>query len=564
MALDLRHLIRLALRWWWLLILAPFVAGIIAYSVDANQGEVSAPSYTATTLLMVNPGVGNTAPVFSSATMDELLHVTSVLQPVVDQLSLPFDASVLSGMVTSEPLDSSAARGGVVQLIRLYVTDFDPQRAADIANEVASSFATYVAAQSAEASSPYRQAIDQQRLEIQSQIDETSNQIAALEDDPTTESNPVMRTQLGTLRAVLAQLQQTYARLVTDSQETLLADVGATSRITVAEAATAPMEPDPQPASLPTAPLGALAGLLFVVALILLLEYLDNTIKTAPDAATAVRGPLLAAVPKVPRLHEGVGQLYAIQRPGSPASEAIRRLRANLEFSMSAGNHTTLAITSAGTGEGRSTIAANLAVAFAQAGSRTVLVDADLRSPRLHKLFDVSNQDGLPALLKHASRTWDDVAIETSVHNLALIPGDRLANAADLLSGSRLVSVLKELAAVYDIVIVDTPPVLAVSDALEVARSVDGVAIVCRAGRTRVEELRSAVAALRHANARIVGAVLNLQSSRESVTMYHTDQSHSPNESRTHASNAFSTINGHAVPTRTTDRMTGLPIVTVE
>jgi capsular exopolysaccharide synthesis family protein len=199
-------------------------------------------------------------------------------------------------------------------------------------------------------------------------------------------------------------------------------------------------------------------------------------------------------------------------------------LRANLEFAAAGKPIKALAITSSNPSEGKSTVSANIAVVMAQAGLKTVLIDADLRKPTLHKIFGISNDVGLTRLLTHSEECWHDSATRVAVPNLTLIPsGPVPPNPADLLSIEAFPVLLQAIIAESDIVILDTPPVLAVSDPLVIARHTDAVLLVAKPGHTRRESLRHAAEALRKGNSRLIGVVLNQQRSRDGVGYYYYD-----------------------------------------
>jgi len=191
-------------------------------------------------------------------------------------------------------------------------------------------------------------------------------------------------------------------------------------------------------------------------------------------------------------------------------SEAIRTLRTTLQFAADRRGIGTLVITSPSTDEGKSSIAANLAIAMAQSGKRVVLIDGDMRKPSQHELFEVENRSGFSDLLAQAAARVDTTLISGPVAGLRLITaGQTQANPAELLAGSRLKNVIAELRRVADVVIVDTPPLLAVSDALLLAGVADNALIVAAAGRTRSEALQDAHAIINQSRVHLLGIVLN-------------------------------------------------------
>ena len=201
--------------------------------------------------------------------------------------------------------------------------------------------------------------------------------------------------------------------------------------------------------------------------------------------------------------------------PRGPAAEAYRTLRTNLEFASVDEPVRTLLVTSSIPGEGKTTTSSNLAVAFAQAGRRVILLDADLRKPGVHKLFDLPNTSGLTSLLRTDDVTVDDVAQVTEEERLRIVTtGPLPPNPAELLGSHRMQTILERLVAAADLVIVDSPPLQAVTDAAILASITDGSLLVIDAGRTRRAAAGHGREALAKSGARVLGAALNRLSQR--------------------------------------------------
>lgn len=195
--------------------------------------------------------------------------------------------------------------------------------------------------------------------------------------------------------------------------------------------------------------------------------------------------------------------------PKSPISEAYRTLRTNIQFSSFDEVIQVIMVASANPGEGKSTTASNLAVTYAQEGKKVLLIDADLRKPSVFKMFNVSNRIGLSTVVSGQCRTEDAIQ-ETAVDNLFVLPsGPVPPNPSELLASQSMKAALEDFKASYDIVIFDTPPVLAVTDSLIVSAMCQGVLLVVHAGKVKSELVRKAKANLEHVNARILGVVLN-------------------------------------------------------
>lgn len=201
--------------------------------------------------------------------------------------------------------------------------------------------------------------------------------------------------------------------------------------------------------------------------------------------------------------------LVALSEPQSAAAEAFRTLRTNIQFAGLDRTLQLISVTSAGVDEGKSAVAANLAITMAQAEQRVVLVDCDLRRPALHTLFGLNNEQGITTMLLASEGTAAPLQA-TSVPGLSLLASGPLPpRPADILGSRRFGEILQSLRDSADVVIIDTPPVLAVTDAVVLAPRVDGVILVMRAGHTRREPAKQAKTVLEKAKANIVGIVLN-------------------------------------------------------
>ncbi|RAV13819.1 CpsD/CapB family tyrosine-protein kinase [Paenibacillus contaminans] len=195
--------------------------------------------------------------------------------------------------------------------------------------------------------------------------------------------------------------------------------------------------------------------------------------------------------------------------PKSPISETFRTLRTNIDFSSVDEQIRVIMLTSAGPGEGKSTTASNLAVAYAQSDKKVLVIDADLRKPTMHHTFMKTNRWGLSNVVSGQSAPVE-VIVETHVHNLFLMPsGPVPPNPSEMLASKRMTAMLEELKESFDVIIIDTPPALAVTDAQVVATKVDGVLIVIDYGKVKREAAMKVKANLQHVNARMLGVVIN-------------------------------------------------------
>jgi tyrosine-protein kinase Etk/Wzc len=268
--------------------------------------------------------------------------------------------------------------------------------------------------------------------------------------------------------------------------------------------------------------LGALAA--YVV------ENYKPVIRRRDELERAIAIPSLALVPQIRSLGNGNGgllpklqhrfgngrsvlpaaaELVTVSDTRSSGAEAYRTLRTNLLFSAAVRALQRLVVTSPGPEEGKSTTAANLAIAFAQQGHRVLLVDCDLRRSRVHKMFEQPQSPGLTNVLV-AGETLENVIRPTRVQGLMTLPaGPTPPNPAELLGSAQMRTLLENAAKDFDILIVDTPPLLAASDAAILGRIADGVVVVVRAGKTGRSALQTSIQQLVTVGARILGTVLN-------------------------------------------------------
>ena len=251
--------------------------------------------------------------------------------------------------------------------------------------------------------------------------------------------------------------------------------------------------------------MGLLAGLLLGILLAFVLEFLDDTLKTPDDLEQKLKLAVLGIIPKLgPK--QNVTEVAADSR--SAFSEAYRSVRTALQFSTDHGVPRSLLVTSPSPSEGKSTTALALARNFAQLGKRVLLIEADLRNPSLHRTLGVKGEAGLSNLLS-GSNSLKEVTLDTDDDRLKVIlAGPLPPNPAELLSGSKFVSMLTVACERYDQIIIDGPPVLGLADSPILANVVEGTLLVITSGKTRINTAQAAQKRLLAARARIVGALL--------------------------------------------------------
>jgi capsular exopolysaccharide synthesis family protein len=274
--------------------------------------------------------------------------------------------------------------------------------------------------------------------------------------------------------------------------------------------------------------LGAVVGLIFGLGIAFFLEYLDTSVKSLEDIERYLLMPVLAVIPK------NVGILQK-QSGMSPDAEAYRILRTNIEFNRKNPEDNAITVVSGGAGEGKSTTLVNLAYICAQGGYTTLMIDADLRRPRLHTFFDINNSVGLTNYLT-TELMLEDVILQTPVDNLYFMPSGILpSDAAGILNSRRMSELIQDVKQRFDLVLVDSPPILGVSDASVLASEVDLTLFVVQHRKLPRNMLLRVKQAVENVGGNIIGVVLNnvdirSDSQYQYYTSYYTY--YAPNESQ--------------------------------
>lgn len=305
----------------------------------------------------------------------------------------------------------------------------------------------------------------------------------------------------------LALYEQIYATLLSNYEAVRLARLQNTPNVVQVERAT--------PATIPVAPkpiqntiLGAIIGLIAAGSLAFLIEFLDDTLKTPTDIANVLGLSVVGYVPNEGSMEKVEGQPFVSANPRSPTAESFRTLRTNLEFASVDQPLKTILVTSPGPGEGKTTVATNLAAAMAQANKRVILLEGDLRRPRVHRAMGMPNQAGLSEVFR-GQLDIRDVARYSKVKDLAVITSGSLPpNPAELLGSARMKQILNRLQESASVVIIDSPPFV-VTDSTVLAAKVDGVLLVIQPGKTHADAARAMLDQLDRAGARVIGVVLN-------------------------------------------------------
>ncbi len=516
--MELRQYVAVIWRWLWLIVLATAIAAGSSYWASRSMPLV----FQSSTTLMVgqsiiqDPNVTSQDLMLSQQLAQTYVQMATrqpILQATIDSLGLGTRWDELKTRV-----NASLVQG--TQLMQIAVLDTNAQRAAVTADEIAQQLIQQSPTAPEEAQrSEHRDFVEQQVADLQAKIEAGQAQISELEQSLgeafSARQIQDLQGQINVLQTQIDTWQANYAQMLN------FIEGGSPNYLTVIEPAQVSTRPVSPRTGLNVL-LAASVGLILALGAAFLLEYLDDTIKTSEDVLKTLELPPLATITRI----KGEGydnKLISMRHPRSPISEAYRTLRTNIQFSTLDRPARTLLVTSASSVEGKSVTSANLAVTMAQAGLRTVLIDSDLRRPVQHKIFHLSNQNGLTnALLQEGEPSAEGHLQATEVENLyVLTSGPIPPNPSELLGSKKMQQLLAQLQSDYDILIFDSPPVLAVTDATVLATRLDGVLLVTDSGSTRREMALRARDTLLNVGGHILGIVVNRLSARSSGYRYY-------------------------------------------
>lgn len=491
--LDLREYLALLWHWAWLIALVALLCGGVAYFVSIRM----TPYYQAVTTVLVNEAPGTKTMDNSSVALSERLTSTysemivkePVLAEVIERLGLSITSEALQTMVRVSPVKDT-------QLIRVSVESTDPGAAAAIANALVQVFGEQIKEIQTNRFAQSKGSLETQLVDIEKQIALYS---AAA-------SNTSSELEKERLDSKVAQYREIYSNLLLSYEQVRLSEAQTISSVVQIEPAMIPKLPV-RPDIFKNTLQAALVGLVLAAGVLIAREILDDTLKTPDDITRHLGLPVLGVINHY-TTSEGV--LITESQPRSPTAEAFRTLRTNVNYASVDRPVNTLMVTSAEPGDGKTSIISNLAVVMAQNDNRVTLIDCDLRHPMIHRRFGLQNRQGISRLFYQPSEQLNGSCQRTQVDNLSILTTGHLPpNPAELLGSKRMQAILGMVLENADIVLIDTPPILAVTDASVLAPFVDGVLLVVRPGKTHISAVYQTVEQLRHVNARLLGVVLN-------------------------------------------------------
>ncbi len=510
--IDLRDYLRVLQRQWRLI--SGITLGVVAVALVASF--LQTPTYESTAELAIEPvRSGSDAALEDLLLRDEIVETerrvitsTNVTSRVIEDVGLDMTASELLRQVEVRAIPNT-------RVVTISATDTDPVWAAEVANSFAASYLDYRRDRALDEVTAARTNLTQRAEELQDEIDEIDRQLrpgGAADDDQG------LVAQRDALAQQLAQIAIQLASLDPGSE----AIRGGGEILVPAEPATSPVSPRP----LRTGVLALVLGLMLGVGAAFLRDHFDDVIRTEDDVKRAAEGH--AIVGRLTTWDDPAAdqKLITLVDPFAANSEEFQALAANVRFALlsRSGRHTqqsdgpagrSVAITSPGPAEGKTSVAGNLAVAAASAGRRVILVGADLRKPTLARRFGLPDGAGLTDALVNAADLSDQqklaaYLIDVGIPRLRVLPAGSIPpNPTELLASAQMAWLHESLATMADLVVYDTPPTLPVADTLELSSYADLTFVVARAEICHRRELHHAVERLEAVGTEIGGVIVN-------------------------------------------------------
>lgn len=493
--MDINAYIKPIIKWWRLLAVTTALA-LISSSISAF---LQPKLYVSRTTLMIGQTISNPNPDSGQ------IYIASQL------------ATIYADIARREPIQEETKKAlGIdwlpeynvrvvpnTQLIEISVTDTNPQRAQIIANMLAEQLKAQSPAANDSETGQRQQFIQQQLSSLELQIQETKKKIEDLQSSlaVTNSSSQIasIENDISELTVKLNGMYESYASFLANSQK------GALNILTVIE-----------PANLPTNSVGTnkiliiglagLAGLILSMGAAYLIEFLDRSIKSTSDVERVFNYPVIGYVSVMSE--NGNNATHVLSYPNSVVTESFRLLQSNLEFFQAYNSAKTILVTSPVQGNGKTTVAVNLALSMAMSGQKIVLVDSDLRRPAVHAALELERSSGLSDIIRGKMKPAEVVKSLDDTRVDIITAGNVPQNVTEVVGSKRIAEVLNGLKNDYETIIVDAPP-LVISDSYNLAAKVDGLILVLEQGQTREEQAKVIKEQLTRAGARVIGVVFN-------------------------------------------------------
>jgi len=498
---EIRRYVAIVLKRWWLILLTIVLGGGVAY----YSSITTIPVYQATTTIEISPGADPRYDLFAGVRSAEMVagtYVAQIQSPIVlreaaDRLAALYPGAGLEEVSVQQVRDT--------QLIRISAENTDPTLAQAQADVVAEVFIERELSKQRGRFQTGLDELDQQIAKVETSIAETQRAIVLLRESP--DLDEVERLELARLETELSSNYTRLSTLLRSAEDFRLAIARYTDYVSVFAPAQAPVAPI-RPRTMQNTAQGLLIGLLIGIGTVFLLEYLDDTIKSPDDVKRSLPVGVLGVLPRLQDKNGRAGLVVA-EQPRKPISEAFRNLRTSIRFFSLDQPAKTILVTSPLPSDGKTFIAANLAIAIAQGGQSVVLVDADMRRPMQHKMFGLPNGFGLTVALLNPNEPRA-VFQQTGIEGLEVVTsGAKAPNPAELLASQRMQQFIAQQRERVDFVIIDSPPVLAFADAAVLSNLADGTILILEYGETRRTAAVQAIERLTEVGGRVLGVVLN-------------------------------------------------------
>ena len=490
-------------RWVIALIVVIAVGASVAYDV------VTTPVYQATAQLQLTPQISSALLQATNSSTNSAANVVDV-PTAIQVMESNSVSSAVKRQVPHAP-GVTVSQVGTTDVVDVSVRSTSAKLAAAAANAYASVYIKQQQRQAVDALNSAEQIIQSHIAGINTQISTLQQQISTA----ATKDISALQTQLTALQTQLVGFQSQM------SQYQFAASLNTGGGQLVGPATIPTKAADPKPVL--NGVIAFIAGLVVGIGIALLLEYYDESIRTKDDLERVTGGlPTLGLIPAIGDWRS-TEDAYLVSRsaPLSPPAEAYRSLRTSIQFLGLDRSLRTLQFTSPNAADGKTTTLANAAVAMAQAGQSVVVVCCDLRRPRVHEFFGLSNAVGFTSVVLGTATLEEALQPVPGVSTLqVLASGPRPPNPSELLSGRRAQTIFDELASMVDIVLIDSPPVLPVTDSAVLASQVDGVLLITSVGTSGRRDVIRALETLGRVEAPLVGVTLNRASESDSYAYY--------------------------------------------
>ncbi|MBN1304057.1 MAG: polysaccharide biosynthesis tyrosine autokinase [Anaerolineales bacterium] len=572
--MEIKEYLTLARRWWWLLIVGPVLGAAVGYTISHYETPIYQSSTSVMVSSTTNGIAATPYAIYTDQQLAETYVLILTTQPIIDGSSEKLGYPVREGQISAQQVqdtqiikitveDPDPARAAeianmlvavlieqnaklqtgqfaasdetlqkqieqVEQMIAGYQADLDNLSTQTVVEQISQvetqlqplqEEASQIQQEIALLSPAYSQEKKVKVAELQARLDQITplldlyqqiyTNLVVLGNPGASGANEGAR--LVQLQSTLELYQQIYINLINSREAIRLARLQNTPNVVQLEQASTPVKPV-RPRPVDYIGMTAMIGLALAAGAAFLVEYLDDSLKTPQDIERFLGLPVIGFIGEMNSPKNSDEFLYVTRQPRSPVSEAFRSLRVNLEFAGVDWPLHSILVTSPGPSEGKTTVSANLAAIIAQGGKKSLLLDADLRRPRVHTLLKIPNRVGLSELFRENVQPRSlciDLKDKDNDGLMKVITSGSLPpNPAELLGSSRMDYILDELSKEFDMIVIDSPPTL-VTDAQMAASKVDGILLVIQPGHTRKETALAMVEQFQRIGGRILGVVFN-------------------------------------------------------